>query len=187
MAAGLLDRQLRGPGAPDAGAPDAGAQDAGVSSAGTRATLTGSPREVMAVMASAGVDLSGHVSRQLDATLLDDADLVVAMAREHVRDATLLVPAAFRRTFTLKELVRRAGSIDPPVPGTALADWLGALAEGRTTAGLLGPSADDDVADPIGLPARAYELTAAELDRLTATLARYLATLSVPDRPGATT
>jgi protein-tyrosine phosphatase len=174
-----------------AGAAESGAgagqavSGATIRSAGTRATLTGSPREVVAVMASAGLDVSGHVSRQLDVGMLADADLVVGMAREHVRDAVLLDPPAFRRTFTLKELLRRAGVAGAPAPGTTLAEWLAVLAEGRTTAELLGSSTEDDVADPMGLPLRAYELAAAELDQLTATLARYLGVLAVTDQPGA--
>jgi protein-tyrosine phosphatase len=159
---------------------------AGVSSAGTRATLTASPPEVVAVMASAGVDVSGHLSRQLDLDLVQRADLVIGMAREHVRDTALIDPPAFRRTFTLKELVRRANDVGAPPPETTLDDWLAAIGEDRTTSGLLGPSPDDDVADPIGMPLRAYELAAAEIDRLTASLARFLTLLAVPDGRSAT-
>jgi protein-tyrosine phosphatase len=154
-----------------------------VSSAGTRATLTGCPAEILTVMAGTGLDLGAHRSRQMDQELLDSADLVVAMAREHVREAALLCPGSFRRTFTLKELLRRSAAVGPPAPDTTLSEWTAALSEGRTTTELLGDSADDDVADPMGQSLRAHEIAAAEIDRLTAALARVLAPVLASGSP----
>src|SRR4051794_7487323 len=67
---------------------------------------TSNAREVVA-------GLDAHVSRQLTGAMIDDADLVIAMTRDHLREAVVLRPDAFRRTFTLKELVRRARRVGP--------------------------------------------------------------------------
>lgn len=146
-----------------------------VHSAGTRATLGVAPPEVVAAADEYGVDLSDHLSRQLTDDMLASADVVVGMAREHVREAALTLPGAFGRTFTLRELVRRAAKVGGPGPGGSLADWVGQLSDGRTTRDLLGASRDDDVADPYGGPARGYGVAAAEIDELVVTLAGLLA------------
>ena len=97
------------------------------------------------------------------------ADLIVAMAREHVREAVVLRPDRYRRTFTLKELVRR-GRRGSRAPGEALEDWLARLHDGAAPLDHLGASPVDDVADPVGQGPHVYERTAAELDDLTTRL-----------------
>lgn len=131
--------------------------------------------EVASVLASVGLDPSGHRSRRMSAELLLGADLVLAMAREHLREAAVTAPKALGRTFTLKEAVRRGEEeVGPRTEGTALADWVAALGTGRRTSGLLGASELDDVADPMGGPLSAFRDTMAELDDLTGRLARLL-------------
>ena len=72
-----------------------------VSSAGTwRAGEPASGGSLRAMQAR-GMDLSDHRSRLLDRDAVDGADLVVGMAREHVREVAVLVPELFGRTFTL--------------------------------------------------------------------------------------
>jgi protein-tyrosine phosphatase len=127
------------------------------------------------VMAARGLDTSAHRSRRLSAGLAGAADLVVAMAREHVREVVATCPPAWTRTFTLKEIVRRGEQLGPRKAGQALAEYLDVLHQGRRPADLLGASPDDDVDDPIGDPLSAYERTATELEDLTARLARLLA------------
>lgn len=122
------------------------------------------------VMAERGLDLSGHRSRTVDADLLDRADLVVAMAREHLRHVAITRRDAFGRTFTLKEAVRRGRRVGPRQPGEAVSAWAVRLAEGRVTRDLLGDDPTDDVADPIGQPVSIYRATALELEALVQTL-----------------
>jgi protein-tyrosine phosphatase len=119
-----------------------------------------------AAMAARGLDLADHRSRITTRDLLTAADLVVTMERAHVRDAAATAPEVWPRTFTLKELVRRGSSIGPRRPGQPLGDWLAAVHEGRTTAGLLGQSDEDDVADPIGGTPDDYERAAVEIESL---------------------
>ena len=116
------------------------------------------------LMAGRGLDITSHRSRRLNAGLVRAADLVLGMAREHVREAVVMVPAAFPKIFTLKELVRRGEAIGPRVGDETVADWLARAHAGRTSADLLGESQADDVADPIGLPRTAYERMVVELD-----------------------
>ena len=62
----------------------------------------------VATMAERGLDLESHRSLQVTSELLQSADLVIGMAREHVREVAVVEPAAVDRAFTLKELVRMA-------------------------------------------------------------------------------
>ena len=165
MAAALLGRRL------DEAGVKAVVSSAGLLFDGHPATDHG-----VAVMAGRGIDTSGHRSRKLRSDLLPGADLVIGMARSHVREAVALAPDAWGRAFTLKEIVRRGEERGGREPGEALGEWVARLHAGRRVTDLLGDSDADDVADPIGGPRRSYERTAEELDDLTARLARLLGT-----------
>jgi protein-tyrosine phosphatase len=140
--------------------------DVHVGSAGLR--LVGEPASAngVDVLGERGLDLHAHRSRILDRQLLEDTDLVLAMAREHLREAVLALPDIWPRAFTLKELVRRGDLIGRRAPGESIDAWLARAHSGRNRADLLGSSADDDVEDPIGLSRSAYEKTADELSNL---------------------
>lgn len=140
--------------------------DARVASAGLlRAGLPASDHGVD-ILRERGLDMSGHRSQTMTRELLSSADLLLGMAREHVREAVVLSPALWPRTFTLKELVRRGEAAGPRGAGEPLGQWLARVGEGRKVADLTGSSPDDDIADPIGGPRSAYERLAAELDDL---------------------
>ena len=140
--------------------------DAHVHSAGLLGDDRSASTDGVAVMAARGIDTSTHRSRRMTQQMVEDADLVIGMAREHVREAVLLIPDAWSRTFTLKELVRRGTEVGPRAPDQAIDEWLEKVAAGRTRADLLGSSDADDVADPIGQSRATYERTAAELEDL---------------------
>jgi protein-tyrosine phosphatase len=159
MAAALLARHLDGAGVP-----------AEVRSVGTIPTGRPARAEVVAVLAERGIDVSGHVSRPLDARLVAEADVVLGMAREHVREAVVMVPDAWNNSFTLKELVRRGE--ERPRHEEPLDHWLDALGDGREVGELLGASHDDDVEDPVGQPLGAFRRTCLTLDTLVAHLVR---------------
>jgi protein-tyrosine phosphatase len=141
-----------------------------VHSAGTLSQGEPPPPETIAAMAGYGLDVTRHRSRLLAAAELGTADLVLAMAREHVRQAVVTEPAAWPRTFTLKELLRRGQQAGRRMPGEPLADWLARIQSGRDRAALLGDSPNDDVADPMGGAAHAYVTTATLLDELVGAL-----------------
>jgi protein-tyrosine phosphatase len=128
-------------------------------------------REVVSVMAGYAIDITAHRSRVADRADLARADLVLAMAREHLRYAVVTEPGAWPRAFTLRELIRRGERIGARRPGEPLSGWLSRAHEGRERAALLGDSAEDDVPDPAGKPLREVVDVARLLDRSVARLA----------------
>ena len=149
--------------------------DARVGSCGTAADGRGAVPEMVKAAERRGLDLRSHVGRRLDGALVADADLVLPLTREHLREVVVVRPDAFPRTFTPKELVRRAGETAPRGADEALGDYLARLHEGRSPQQMLRPDPADDVDDPIGGPRSGYERTAAELEGLAAALADLLA------------
>ncbi len=91
-------------------------------------------------IASLGLPIPDHRSRQATVQELDSADLVIALAREHVAWMRRVHPRAAPRTATLKRLAR-----DLPAHGTPLADR---LAQMRLHEVELEPG--EDVLDPAG-------------------------------------
>lgn len=136
------------------------------------------------VMADRGIDISGHRSTHLTPELVRSADLILGMAREHVREAVVLDFSSFSRTFTLKEIVRRGGELGRQQPDETTAEWLTRLSSGRRPADHLGSSPDDDVADPIGQRLAVYRRTADELVALVDRLAQMF-DVSTPAEIGA--
>lgn len=136
--------------------------DARVSSAGTAGDGRGPTPEAAAALAEHDLTMTAHVSRPLAPALLRSSDLVLGMAREHVREVALLAPEVYPRTFTLKELVRRGDEIGPRREAP-LGAWLALARHGRTSRAHLGASPIDDVDDPIGKRPAVYERVADEL------------------------
>jgi len=143
---------------------------ASVRSAGPRPDGGPPPAAVLLALAAFGLDAAAHRSRAVSAGDLAGSDLVLAMARAHLRYAVVALPGAWPRAFTLKELVRRGQQAGPRRSGEPLAGWLGRAHNGRGRLALLGDSEADDVADPTGGPAQRYIATAAQLDHLLARL-----------------
>jgi protein-tyrosine phosphatase len=150
----------------------AGLDDVGVSSAGLLESGRAAPDDNIAVMAERGIDLGEHRSRQVTNEILDASDLIITMAREHVREVAVNAPSAWPRTFTLREIVRRGDEVGPRQPGQPLDEWVGKLHAGRTPSMLMGVSDVDDVADPMGRGRRDYEKAADEIDALVARLVK---------------
>ena len=142
--------------------------DAAVSSAGLYEGGAPATGHGIAAMAARGLDLGEHQSRRMDAAMLRKADLVIGMAREHVREAVVLHPDALAKAFTLKELVRGAEAVGTRAADEALDAWLGRIAAARPLSALQGLGHDDelDVADPVGRDQAAYEVTADLLEQL---------------------
>ena len=118
------------------------------------------------VLAGRGLDISSHRSRVMNRQLLAGADLLVGMAREHVREAVLAAPEVWPRAFTLKELVRRGEEAGHRGPGESLESWLARAHGDRANADLLGQSDDDDIYDPLGESKDTYARTAEEISGL---------------------
>jgi len=160
MAQGLLSARLSERGQP-----------VRVASAGLLGGGRPPPAEVVSVMAGRGIDVTAHRSRQVTAADLEAAGLILGLTREHVRHAAVLLPGAWPRIFTLRELVRLGRQAGPRPPAEPLAAWLDRAATTRRHRDLLGHSPQDDVADPYRGPLAGYQATADLLDALTADLA----------------
>ncbi len=156
---------------------EATVSSAGLYEGGAPATAYG-----VAAMAARGLELEDHRSRHLEPGMLQRADLIIGMAREHVREAAVLEIGALTKTFTLKELVRGAESVGPRATDERLSTWLRRIAGTRTRQTLLGVGHDDelDIADPVGRGPAEYEVTADLLDDLLARVVR----LAFPSAPG---
>jgi len=112
-------------------------------------------------MGALGYEAPRHRSRQLDDVHVEDADLVVALAVEHVTYVRRTHPEAAARTATLRRLVR-----DLPAGPTAMVERLAALDLASVR---LEPW--EDVADPAGGEIDDYEQCAKEVESLILELA----------------
>jgi protein-tyrosine phosphatase len=119
------------------------------------------------VLRAQQLDLSRHRSRTITRDLVTGTDLLLGMARLHVREAVVLAPEVWPRSFTLKELVRRGEDIGARAAGQSVEEWLLKAHAGRTHTDLLGDDTRDDIFDPMGSSRAVYEKTAAELTDLT--------------------
>lgn len=143
-----------------------------VTSAGTGGfDLPVSP-DAVTVAAELGCAIEHHRPRVVTPEILrtDGADLVLTMTRQQLREVAVLEPAGVPRTFTLKELVRRAGGDGARGTAEDLSVWLGRLAAERDLRELFGDHAVDDVEDPYGRSLAVHRRVAAELDRLVRSL-----------------
>jgi protein-tyrosine phosphatase len=148
--------------------------DVGVASAGVRVPGLPVDPEAVRALAGHGLDISGHRPRQATREMLreEGEDLIITMTREHVRDVVSIDRAAWPRTFSLVELVRRARAVRPGSHEPDWAGWLAAVGEGRTSRDLMLPDRSDDIDDPYGMSLaahqRAAEMIAALLGEVTA-------------------
>jgi protein-tyrosine phosphatase len=132
------------------------------------------PADGISVAQEFGLDLTGHLSRRMTGDIIDSADLVLGMAREHAREAVAAVPARWPRTFTLLQFVRWLESVDLP-RRAALGDWLDGVAGDRPRTSLIGADPKDDIDDPMARPLRVWRETATLLRAKTRTVAERLA------------
>lgn len=135
-----------------------------VRSAGTNA-LTGQPMQPMSMdlVERNGATGRHFVSRQLTASMIREADLVLAMAAEHRAAILQTEPAALKRTFTLREFARMlervmqddaVSELNGDVPGF----WRGlpAAAAGVRHKVLARSPLDNDVVDPYRRSSETY-------------------------------
>lgn len=145
--------------------------DVCVSSAGFLIGGTSPPAQVVETLASRGIDISRHRSRQMCLPMLDATDLVVTMTGQQLIELVLMVPEVWSRAFQLRDLIRRAERVGARVPGQSFDSWLRTVGAGWCRAGTQRPDGRDDIADPFGRPPEVFERVLAELDDVLASLA----------------
>jgi protein-tyrosine phosphatase len=159
-AALLLRRQLG----------EVGAATVSVSSAGTLEAEVGPPSLLVEEGGRFGIDLGSHVARLVDPAMIEEADLVIGLAREHVREVVVAAPDSFPKSFTLREIARRGQEVGPRGETEDLQAWLARLMAGRQRRDLMGDSPSDDIADPMGGTSADYRQMLDEVSALTLTL-----------------
>ena len=138
-----------------------------VHSAGTRAMVGhGMPEQSLAIASDLGItDATDHASQQLVTEHVKDADLILAMARDHRSQVVQFDPRATRRAFTVRELARIVGEVrDEDLnldPTASIPDRLRAAVQAATlNRGMalqpLTPDGDD-VVDPYRRSQDVYE------------------------------
>lgn len=125
-------------------------------SAGTQALEGKRMDPTMATHVSGDGDVESHRARQLTRGILEDADLVIAMASDHRRYILDGWPALGRKTFVIGHVARLMGDLPQNLTMTDLVDYLW---RHRTTR----PS--DDVPDPYARGELAAEQAANMIDR----------------------
>lgn len=159
-----------------------------ITSAGTHA-FDDDPMDALAAVESARLGAIGgdaHRARRILDRHVADADLILAMAREHRSAAASLVPASHARAFTLVEFARivealAAGTADaqvPPQGGERVAAWLREVVRAAgTVRGLMPLPASPlelDIEDPYRFEAMVYrrsaDAVAESVDRIVSAL-----------------
>jgi protein-tyrosine phosphatase len=133
------------------------------------AALAGQPvaPPMARLLVERGIDPAGFTARQLDPAAARSAALVLTMTIDQRSVLVSRVPAAVRRTFTLREFVELVGLADTPLPTGAPGDRLPALVAAATRArGRLSAAPEDyDIEDPYRRPDGVYERVLAQLER----------------------
>lgn len=137
-----------------------------VSSAGFLAAGQPAHPDTQAAAAEIGIDLSGHRSRTVTRELLrtDGSGLVVTMTRRHLREVSVMEPAVWPRSVTLRELVRRIAAEERDL-ATMLAT--------RRPRDVAADDPADDISDPVGMPVDAHRALVAEFRALLPAVVRW--------------
>jgi protein-tyrosine phosphatase len=117
-----------------------------------------------------GGNPDGFAAQALTPDLIEEADLVLGLAREHRAKVVMMSPRASARTVTLLEysrLLTGVGPADLPATSGGLAGRLRAITElafSRRGYVPIDHPADDDVPDPYGGKLAGYERAAELID-----------------------
>lgn len=148
--------------------------DAHVHSAGTLAWGGPATGSAVLTMRERGLALDGHLSRSLSDELVERADLVIGMTRDHVWRAMRASEDAVSRAFVLGELARLGPRVGPRPATESVRAWAARVADLRPDDRPVGRTGDE-VHDPVGEPMHVYRATAERLDRDLGAIAALLA------------
>ncbi len=143
--------------------------DAVVASCGTMEGGVRASAGSVRAMLRKGLDLSTHLSHQLDVDTVGAATLIVTMERQHIASVAELSISAVNRTFTLPEIADLSTLVGPRRPPTTVQEWVERANRMRDPATIMTVSADSDVRDPMGGSKRDYRRTADQIEALLGT------------------
>jgi protein-tyrosine-phosphatase len=83
-------------------------------SAGMNPVFSVPTEEAVDVMREYGIDLTGHRSKPVRASLVDWADLILVMEARHKHLVSLRFPEAKGKTLLLSEYAGNSGDVDDP-------------------------------------------------------------------------
>jgi len=128
--------------------------------------------EAIRAMRNERLDATGHISTQVDADMVQAADLVLTAERLHVIRLVEDDGALFKKVFTLPEFANLA-AIAGARGDRTMAEWLTAVGAGRTHATFLA-APTPEVDDPTGMAPAMFTATATRLDAWCRTIAALL-------------
>jgi protein-tyrosine phosphatase len=133
------------------------------------------------VLRELGADVSDFSSRRLTTELVTSADLVLTADRQQRAACVTLVPAAVRRTYTLKQFGRLAAAVPAHrlAPLRSPRERLAALREEalivRSEVPFV-PPAEDDLVDPVREPIEAFTRCSEEIAQVLRVIVDLIAT-----------
>lgn len=145
-----------------------------VGSGGLKFTGEPTPEIGISLMSERGIDLTRHRSAPVTAESIASANLILGMTREHVREVVAISPAAWPKTFTVKDFARRAERTGPPGRHQRLTDWLETVGTDREPYDALGTNPGDEVPDPYGQRPKVWNRVIEDLDDLVSAIASIL-------------
>lgn len=125
-------------------------------------------------VAKRGLDLSQHVSQQLDPDTIAAAGLIITMEQRHIRAVAEHSLDAVGRSFTLRELVDLAPAVGPRGESESVSAWIRQADAMRIPGTVIAISGGSDIADPMGGSLRGYRRSADEIDGLIREVIEYL-------------
>jgi protein-tyrosine phosphatase len=140
-----------------------------VSSAGTGA-LVGHPMHdsTRALLEGRRADIAEFEGRRLTADQVRSADLVIAAAREHRSAASTMVPVAFQRIVTLRDLadLLEGVSVADILSRSTEESWVARVLKSAQARRAVVPARQTgvDITDPIGQPPHVFERMASEVE-----------------------
>ena len=112
-----------------------------------------------------GVDIDAHRSTKLAPEVVERADVILTMEREHTRNLLSQFKDQEPVVFPLRMFLDAARAT-PRAGDQSAVEYVAALAAARNPASLLGVGSTDDVADPIGKSMRTFRRSAEEIKHL---------------------
>lgn len=131
-------------------------------SAGVETWHRGVPETGLRHARELGLDLAGHVSTTVHPDFLDDYDIVLGLARNHVRELATMDPGIGSRLFTLKQFAAWARE-HPRSGGVDVRAWLATQDPTDWRRRILSSDPGDDVQDPINRPLEDWRAMSADL------------------------